>query len=207
MKPLSNVTDPRIVKALAHPLRVRILGALEHRTASPTELADELGAPLGNVSYHVRQLARLGLVKLVSETPRRGAVEHHYRLDVRPSVSDQAWSEAPTIVKQALVGGVLGQIAEQVAEAAEQGGFERADVHVSRLPLTVDDQGFAEAAAVLAEATGRLKEIEEASADRLGRTDHQGEVRALAVLMLAEAGAPGHSEARADANAPPVENA
>jgi DNA-binding transcriptional ArsR family regulator len=201
MKPLSNVTDPRIVKALAHPLRVRILGALERRTASPTELAGELDAPLGNVSYHVRQLARLGLVKLVSETPRRGAVEHHYRLDVRPSVSDHAWSEAPTIVKQALVGSALGQIGEQVSEAAERGGFERADAHVSRLPLTLDAQGFAEAAAILAEVVDRLKQVEDASLSRLERADHEGQTPALAVLMLAEAGAPGTPDP------PPVENA
>ena len=76
MKPLSNVTDPRVVKALAHPLRVQILGALERRTASPNELAEELGAPLGNVSYHVRQLASAGLLKLATgqrcrRTPRR----------------------------------------------------------------------------------------------------------------------------------------
>jgi DNA-binding transcriptional ArsR family regulator len=75
--------DPRLEKALAHPLRVRILADLERRTSSPRELSDELGEPLGNVSYHVRQLAGLGLVKLVKTTPRRGAVEHHYRASTR----------------------------------------------------------------------------------------------------------------------------
>ncbi len=87
MEPPSNVTDPRVVRALAHPLRVQILAALERRTASPNELAEELEAPLGNVSYHVRQLASAGLVRLVRETPRRGAVEHYYRLDAPPSIA------------------------------------------------------------------------------------------------------------------------
>jgi DNA-binding transcriptional ArsR family regulator len=68
-----------MVKALTHPMRVQILALLEERTATPAELAVELGAPLGNVSYHVRQLSGLGLIKLVKRTPRRGAVEHHYR--------------------------------------------------------------------------------------------------------------------------------
>src|SRR4051794_15348102 len=107
MKPMSDVSDQKYVKAMAHPLRLRILGALEHRPASPSELADELDAPLGNVSYHVRQLHGLGLLKLVKETPRRGAVEHYYRLDRRPHVTDQAWNAAPPIVKEAVIGGVV----------------------------------------------------------------------------------------------------
>jgi predicted transcriptional regulator len=57
---------------------------LDAGEASPKELAGQLGEKLGNVSYHVRILARLGLIELVRETPRRGAVEHHYRATPRP---------------------------------------------------------------------------------------------------------------------------
>jgi len=35
-----DVTDPRLVKALAHPLRVRILAVLDEHVASPTELLE-----------------------------------------------------------------------------------------------------------------------------------------------------------------------
>jgi DNA-binding transcriptional ArsR family regulator len=71
--------DAKLAKALAHPLRAQILEQLERHTASPSELADELAAPLGNVSYHVRILADAGLIELVRTTRRRGATEHHYR--------------------------------------------------------------------------------------------------------------------------------
>ena len=71
MKAINDINDPRLVKALAHPLRVRILGVLQDRVASPSDLAEELNAPLGNVSYHVRILAQLGLLKLVKKRPRR----------------------------------------------------------------------------------------------------------------------------------------
>src|SRR5918997_6731510 len=84
MKPRSDISDPSVIKALTHPLRVQILHALEERTASPSELAEEIGAPLGNVSYHVRQLHALGLIKLVKRTPRRGAIEHYYTAHERP---------------------------------------------------------------------------------------------------------------------------
>lgn len=70
-------------KVLSHPLRPVILNALDGRTASPSVLAKELKVPLGTMAYHVRQLHDMQMVKLVKRTPRRGAVEHHYRALVR----------------------------------------------------------------------------------------------------------------------------
>src|ERR687883_205532 len=117
MKPMSDVRDQKYVKAMAHPLRLRILAALEHRTASPSELADELDAPLGNVSYHVRQLHGLGLLKLVKETPRRGAIEHHYKALAQAPISDEAWARQPGIVKESVVGTSLGELGKDVNAA------------------------------------------------------------------------------------------
>ncbi len=68
-----------MVKAFAHPLRLEILRRLGDR-ASPTELARQMGAPLGSVSYHVRVLADMGALRLVHQAPRRGAIEHYYAL-------------------------------------------------------------------------------------------------------------------------------
>ena len=68
-----------VQRALAHPLRVRLLGELTAREASPVELARQLDERLGAVSYHVRVLADAGLIELSSRTFTRGAVQHHYR--------------------------------------------------------------------------------------------------------------------------------
>jgi folylpolyglutamate synthase/dihydropteroate synthase len=92
---------------------VRILGLLEDQVASPSELAQKLHAPLGNVSYHVRILASLNLIRLVSETPRRGSVEHHYTAVAMPVISDEAWSNVPDIVKNAMVAAALEQAGEE----------------------------------------------------------------------------------------------
>jgi DNA-binding transcriptional ArsR family regulator len=175
---------------------VRILSALERRTASPSELAAELDVPLGTVSYHVRRLAGAGLIKLVREARRRGAVEHYYRLDRRPSIREQAWSEAPQVVKEALVGAALGQVVEQVNRAAENRGFTHDSTHVSRVPLTLDPQGFAEADRALEAFLGTLQTIEEQSRRRLEAADHADETDAVAVLMLFEAGGPAAAPAR-----------
>src|SRR3954469_3811474 len=112
-----------MVKALAHPMRVRILGALENRTARPSELAQELEVNLSLLSYHVRKLEALGLIKLVKEAQQRGAVEHFYALEQRPSVTEEAWAKTPDVVKQALLGAVLAQVSDQVNAAASAGGF------------------------------------------------------------------------------------
>src|SRR3954462_5029406 len=92
MKSVPTLDDPRYIKALSHPLRVRILAILEERTASPVQLAQLLDASLGVVSYHVRTLERFGLIKLVRTNPVRGAVEHHYRANARPTISDAGWA-------------------------------------------------------------------------------------------------------------------
>lgn len=56
--------DAAALKAMAHPLRVQILRALElHDEVSVTGLAQHLGETTGAVSYHLRQLARHGFVE------------------------------------------------------------------------------------------------------------------------------------------------
>src|SRR5215207_6642882 len=52
------------LRALAHPLRSRLLGALRfHGPATSTALAARLGTNSGATSYHLRQLAEVGLVE------------------------------------------------------------------------------------------------------------------------------------------------
>jgi predicted transcriptional regulator len=66
-----------------HPLQVRILeraAAAPDAKFSPNGLAHEFGEKLGNVSYHVRTLLSAGLIQKAGTTPRRGAVEHHYKI-------------------------------------------------------------------------------------------------------------------------------
>jgi DNA-binding transcriptional ArsR family regulator len=70
-------------KAIAHPLRAAVLERLSDREASPIELAREMGEPLPNVAYHVRELHKLGAIALVRQRQVRGAVEHTYTATVR----------------------------------------------------------------------------------------------------------------------------
>lgn len=63
--------DGRQVRTLAHPLRMRLLGSLRvDGPATATALAEKLGTNTGATSYHLRQLAEVGLV---AEDPARGS--------------------------------------------------------------------------------------------------------------------------------------
>jgi predicted transcriptional regulator len=89
MEWVSQLTPLDAAKAVSHPLRVTILNGLYHREASPAELANEMGKPLPNVAYHVRELHRLGALALVQQRQVRGAVEHTYTATVRISIQQE----------------------------------------------------------------------------------------------------------------------
>jgi DNA-binding transcriptional ArsR family regulator len=199
MKPQSDISDPRIIKALTHPLRIQILAALDERTASPSELADELGAPLGNVSYHVRQLAGLGLIKLVKRTPRRGAIEHHYKAVGRPQMADDAWANTSATVKDAVVGAALGDLGNAVTAAAAAGGFSRPDVHLTRTQVKVDAKGWKDLDKELNATLARVQRISDESAKRLAKAGQDGEQAATVAMMLFADGDGSGPEAAASA--------
>jgi predicted ArsR family transcriptional regulator len=60
----TELTDPRALRAIAHPLRMRLLGLLRFEgPLTATEAGGRLGQSAANTSYHLRQLAKWGLVE------------------------------------------------------------------------------------------------------------------------------------------------
>src|SRR4051794_28820508 len=113
--------DPRLLRAVAHPLRFRVLTRLNEVVASPKELADELGEPLPKLAYHVTVLHQLGAIELVRTTPRRGATEHHYRAVLRPVLGDRDWAQLPPSTQQELTGTMLSDALGDLRRAADAG--------------------------------------------------------------------------------------
>jgi len=176
MKPIKNIDDPRYVKAMSHPLRVRILAMLDERKASPNQLAGWLGASLGTVAYHVRTLEQLGLIELVDETRVRGAVEHHYRARARPNVTADGWAQAPPIAKQAAVGSSLDVIAEYARVSAAAGGFDRADAQLRRTLVKLDARGFTQLSKAIDKLLEQAEKIEASAAERIGKDPHADDI-------------------------------
>ena len=184
MKPITNIDDPRYVKAMSHPLRVRILALLDERIASPVELAGWLGATLGTTAYHVRTLESMGLIELVRETRVRGAVEHHYRSKERPRVSDEAWAEAPPIAKQAAVSSSLQTIDAYARAASAAGGFDNGNSHLTRTALRLDARGWNDLSRACLRLLAQVDRIEAASNERMERNPHAAETMDAALVMM-----------------------
>jgi predicted ArsR family transcriptional regulator len=72
--PRSNgISDPRVLRAIAHPMRQRVLGELVaagHLRAA--DVAQVLDIPANQASFHLRQLAKYGLVEDAPELARDG---------------------------------------------------------------------------------------------------------------------------------------
>jgi DNA-binding transcriptional ArsR family regulator len=185
-RPSLDLVDPRIAKALSHPMRARILGILDERVASPNEIAEMIEERLPNVSYHVRALLDLGCIELVDTAQRRGAIEHYYRAVTRPFFSDRDWKRLPRSGRQAISDAALRIIWEDVSEALTAGTFEsRPDRHLSHNDVVLDDDGWQEVAKLLNGMIGEVQRIAAASAKRLKGADGEG-IPATVVAMQFE---------------------
>ncbi|GAA4525902.1 hypothetical protein GCM10023096_58660 [Nonomuraea ferruginea] len=79
-----NDDDLVPLRALANPLRIRIVSLLTGTSMSATEVAEELGIAHASASYHLRQLAEAGFLEHVDEQPPRGGKgrpRRRYRYD------------------------------------------------------------------------------------------------------------------------------
>lgn len=184
--PITSVSDPRWIRAISHPLRIRLLALLDEQAASPVVLAGELNQPLGTVSYHVRTLHELGLLELVGTRQRRGATEHIYRARPHPRFA------APSRPAQAQDGppqpvtAVLDQIYDDTSRSGAAGGFDNADAQFIRTPLKLDDEGWSELAQATRTWLQKAARIERDAAERLAQ-DTRAVLDAGLVLLFFEA--------------------
>jgi DNA-binding transcriptional ArsR family regulator len=59
-----KLTDPRALRAVAHPVRLRLLGLLRHEgPLTASQAAEHIGESPASCSFHLRQLAKHGLVE------------------------------------------------------------------------------------------------------------------------------------------------
>jgi DNA-binding transcriptional ArsR family regulator len=176
--------DQRVAKALSHPLRVRLLTILNESTASPRELAARVGAPLENVSYHMRRLHELGCIELVETRASGNAVEHLYRAQVRPFLIGEDWSGLPGPLRRSISGQILEQILDDIRRSVAAEAFDARDDRVLvRMPLVVDEQGWRELKDVLVNAMEQAFEIQTESAARLVARESEAGLATKLVLM------------------------
>ena len=173
----------QLAKALAHPLRVRILSSLHQGISSPNQLAQELGEPLGNVSYHVKTLLEYDCVELVKTEPRRGAVEHFYRATDRAFLSDSDWAKIPASARKGISGSILESIGQSATAAMSEGTLDaRSDSHLSDTPLQLDKQGWKDLNKALTATVDKAGAIQKEARKRMGK-DKAGAIETKLAIM------------------------
>ena len=167
-RPAGETSEARIAKALAHPLRARILQRLGERVASPGDLAVELNAPLGVVSYHVRMLRDYECVELVRTEPVRGALQHFYRATARPTLDEAQWRKLPSSLRKELSGAAIGDLVSDLAASADANLLDDPEVMITRTPLELDERAFKKLNKLLAKTHEQALAIAAESAQRGG---------------------------------------
>jgi DNA-binding transcriptional ArsR family regulator len=76
---LREPAEVRLGKAIAHPIRLQILGLLGKRPMASVEIAPLVDREVSNVAYHVRVLLQLGCIEEVDSERVRGSVKTTYR--------------------------------------------------------------------------------------------------------------------------------
>ncbi|MEH1012377.1 winged helix-turn-helix domain-containing protein [Micromonospora sp. CPCC 206060] len=144
-----TISDPQVMRALAHPARLVImehLGSLGGRGASATECAEVAGLSPSATSYHLRALAKFGLIE---EAPGRGDARERLWRALNPSffvdAGQSAGAEARA-AEQALVEAHAARDLERTRDWLRRAGTEPRDwydvavFHDTMLLVTAEEQ-------------------------------------------------------------------
>lgn len=164
--PRRTAVQNRLV-AVSHPLRAEVLRILVERPASPVEIAHELGVPTPNVSHHAKRLVELDCAELAEERKVRGAIQHFYRATEIAFVSQDEWGQMEPREAMGFLAGIMQTIlADYLAsEKAELIGSD-ADFHLTRTPISIDQEGLEEGLKIFENARLAMMEVERRSAER-----------------------------------------
>jgi DNA-binding transcriptional ArsR family regulator len=109
------------LRAIADMLRLRIFEVLQQRPMTVTQLGEELGEAPAKMHYHVRELEKVGLLRLVETREKGGILEKYYQPIAREISVEKSLLFAPPDEALAMVGALLNQMKDGF-----QGAFREA---------------------------------------------------------------------------------
>jgi DNA-binding transcriptional ArsR family regulator len=172
-----------LLKALVHPIRMKLLSELSQRDVSPAGFARKLGEPIPNVAYHFRVLEEMGFIEEVGTRPVRGSIEHFYRRTGTVIFSDRDWLQLPEEARRVLASRFFGDLVARMSEAIQAGTLTgREGTHITWMPLLLDEQGWTEAMEILGSAFTDVGKVKERAKKRLAESTEDG---LLATVALA----------------------
>ncbi|MEU8179814.1 helix-turn-helix domain-containing protein [Micromonospora sp. NPDC049044] len=123
------ISDPQVMRALAHPARIALMEYLAARDGggTATECAEVVGLSPSATSYHLRELAKFGLVE---QAPSRGdARERVWRVRSAGLRVDAGRDAGPAAraAEQAVVEAYAARAMERVRDWSRRAGDEPAE--------------------------------------------------------------------------------
>lgn len=142
-----EINDVATLRAVADPLRMRLLGLLEGGDRTVKELATSLGVRPNRLYYHVRLLEEHGLIKVASTRMVSGIIERRYELAARRiSVSKELASAGGAEAVGQMAGSVLGELRREFVaslgdgDQTTPGRTRRLSAHRLRFDTTRDTE-------------------------------------------------------------------
>ncbi|UCC11649.1 MAG: helix-turn-helix transcriptional regulator [candidate division WOR-3 bacterium] len=89
MKEAGTLSTLEQIKVMAHPLRMKLLEAFSHKPITTKQVAAQLAERSTRLYHHVDALERVGLIKLVRTSKKRGTVEKYYQTVARTFAVDR----------------------------------------------------------------------------------------------------------------------
>lgn len=136
MEPTRTVGSPDQVRALAHPLRRRILELMIEAPITTKQVAERIGEKPTKLYHHVETLESAGFIRLVRTQKKRGTVEKYYEAVAERFVMDrqavEVWSQSD---------GEQGELETIIATSLDQTLDEIRGAMASGLIRADDDSG------------------------------------------------------------------
>jgi DNA-binding transcriptional ArsR family regulator len=179
----TKISDPAVMRALAHPARLEILEhlSLAKEGATATECAEVVGLSPSATSYHLRALAKAGMIQ---EGPSRGdgrervwvASHRHYAVSAEREASVDELA-AESVLVEAFLARQNDKVRRALARVREEND-EWFDV------TTITDQTLQVTAAELKELLSKIDELFEPF-QRLRREDPPESTRPVSLQLRA----------------------
>ncbi|MCW2856453.1 MAG: ArsR family transcriptional regulator [Marmoricola sp.] len=180
-----EVHDPRTLRAIAHPVRTRILGeitAAGHLRAA--DVAERLGIPANQASFHLRQLAKYGFVEQAPELARDG------RDRVWKPVSERGVNVELEEMEKAPGGTQAVTVFRRQAAAAAKGAIDRAYASSKERSthVMISDDWIRLTKAEAKQLSQELLDLQAAWRDRTRTSEGRGARRTYHLLQVLQPG-------------------
>lgn len=175
--------DGRLAQALSHPTRTEIIAILSDRVASPSELSKMMGVELSSVSYHTRELLRLGCIEVVDKEQVRGATKTRYRGTTRMLLGTNEWERLSKETRVGISINALNEVIERATNAVEAGTFDRrTDRSLITMKLDADEEAWRKIQGIVHDAYQQISEVEE---EMINRAANDSETIRMTVSLMA----------------------